>query len=72
MEVPLHMRKNGGAAFIVIYLLCLLGLGLPILICEYAIGRGSNKSLGSAFKALSPERTRWHHSDGQLMRVIIF
>lgn len=60
-KFPYICGKNGGAAFIVIYLLCLLGLGLPILICEYAIGRGSNKSLGSAFKALSPEETRWHH-----------
>ncbi len=60
-KFPYICGKNGGAAFIVIYLLCLLGLGLPILICEYAIGRGSNKSLGSAFKALSPEGTRWHH-----------
>ena len=60
-KFPYICGKNGGAAFIVIYLLCLLGLGLPILICEYAIGRGSNKSLGSAFKMLSPEGTRWHH-----------
>lgn len=44
-KFPYICGKNGGAAFIVIYLLCLLGLGLPILICEYAIGRGSNKSL---------------------------
>ena len=52
-KFPYICGKNGGAAFIVIYLLCLLGLGLPILICEYAIGRGSNKSLGSAFKMAS-------------------
>ena len=38
-KFPYICGKNGGAAFIVIYLLCLLGLGLPILICEYAIGR---------------------------------
>ena len=60
-KFPYICGKNGGAAFIVIYLLCLLGLGLPILICEYAIGRGSNKSLGSAFKMLSPEGTRWQY-----------
>ena len=36
-KFPYICGKNGGAAFIVIYLLCLLGLGLPILICEYVI-----------------------------------
>lgn len=44
-KFPYICGKNGGAAFIVIYLLCLLGLGLPILICEYAIGRGSIRAL---------------------------
>ena len=38
-KFPYICGKNGGAAFIVIYLLCLLGLGLPILICEYAVIR---------------------------------
>lgn len=60
-KFPYICGMYGGAAFIVIYLLCLLALGLPIIICEFAIGRGSNKSIGSALTTLEPKGTRWHH-----------
>ena len=36
-KFPYICGENGGAAFIVIYLVCLAMLGLPMLICEYAI-----------------------------------
>lgn len=60
-KFPYICGENGGAAFILIYLICLLGLGLPILICEFSIGRGSGKSIGSALHNLAPEGTRWKH-----------
>ena len=41
-------------------LLCLLLLGYPILTCEFAIGRGSGKSVGSALKELAPKGGNWH------------
>lgn len=52
--------KYGGAAFIVIYLAFLAVIGLPILITEFAIGRGSRKSLCSAYSALETNRGRFH------------
>lgn len=60
-KFPYICGQNGGAAFILIYLVCLIGLGLPILICEFAIGRGSGKSIGSALHDLAPEGTGWKH-----------
>ena len=51
----------GGAAFIMLYLVCLAVMGIPILICEFSIGRGSNSSIGTALTKLEPEGTRWHH-----------
>ena len=54
-KFPYICGQNGGAIFIVIYLLCLLLLGYPILTCEFAIGRGSGKSVGSALKELAPK-----------------
>lgn len=42
-KFPYICGQNGGAAFIIIYLLFLLLLGLPILMCEFAVGRGSMK-----------------------------
>lgn len=36
--------ENGGGAFIVVYLMCVLFIGIPALMCEYAIGRASDKA----------------------------
>lgn len=59
-KFPYICGINGGAAFIVIYLICLLIMGLPILVCEFSIGRGSGKSIGSALTGLEPKGTIWH------------
>lgn len=59
-KFPYICGQNGGAAFILVYLLCLIGFGLPILVCEFAIGRRSRKSIVKAFDELEPENTRWH------------
>ncbi len=50
----------GGAAFILIYLLFLLILGLPIIVMELSVGRASQKSAASSFKVLEPDGTKWH------------
>ena len=42
-KFPYICGQNGGAAFIVLYLICLALLGWPILICEYAVGRASRQ-----------------------------
>lgn len=41
-----YMAKYGGAAFILIYLVFLVLLGLPVLVCEFAVGRASRKKYG--------------------------
>lgn len=38
---PTETGNNGGAAFIIIYILCMLFLGVPIMVSEFAIGRHS-------------------------------
>lgn len=58
-KFPYICGENGGATFIVIYLACLAMLGLPMLICEYAVGRGSGKSVMKAYDVLQPEGTLW-------------
>lgn len=59
-KFPYICGENGGGAFLVIYLLCLLLLGLPILICEFAIGRGSRRSISQAMDILEQPGSRWH------------
>lgn len=59
-KFPYMCGEFGGAAFIVIYLVFLLILGIPVLTCEFAIGRGSGRSVAAGFERLEPEGTSWH------------
>lgn len=60
-KFPYMAGKYGGAAFILIYLVFLVILGWPIMVCEFAVGRGSQKSCATSFKVLEPKGTKWHH-----------
>lgn len=57
----IYAELYGGAAFIVLYLIFLLILGLPILVCEFSVGRGSQMGMGRAFEKLEPKGTKWHN-----------
>ncbi|MDO5548344.1 MAG: sodium-dependent transporter [Eubacteriales bacterium] len=59
-KFPYICGQNGGAAFILLYLVCLAALGWPILISEFAVGRGSKHSVAKAFYDLEPQGTIWH------------
>ncbi len=59
-KFPYICGQYGGAAFILIYLAFLAVLGLPVLACEFAVGRGAGKGMAGAFEALQPKGTRWH------------
>lgn len=58
-KFPYICGAYGGAAFILIYLLFLVILGIPVLVCEFAVGRGSRKSVAKSFDVLAPEGTTW-------------
>ncbi|MDD6088720.1 MAG: sodium-dependent transporter [Desulfovibrionaceae bacterium] len=58
---PYVTGKCGGAFFLFTYLGMLLLIGLPILIIEFSIGRGSGLSMGKAMRKLSPSYSFWHH-----------
>ena len=57
---PYITGKYGGAAFVLIYLLFLVLLGLPIMVMEFAVGRGSQVSIALSFDRLEPLGTKWH------------
>ena len=59
-KFPYMCGEFGGAAFILIYLLFLLIMGIPVLVCEFAVGRGSRRSVAAAFEKLEPSGTGWH------------
>lgn len=60
-KFPYMTGKYGGAAFILIYLVFLMVLGLPILVCEFAVGRASRQSTARAFHTLEPEGSNFHN-----------
>lgn len=51
---PYETGSNGGSAFILIYLGCILLLGIPIMIAEFTIGRRSHANTVGAFRSLAP------------------
>ena len=57
---PYIVGQYGGAAFVLIYLLFLLILGLPIVIMEFSVGRASQKSVALSFDVLEPKGSKWH------------
>ncbi len=59
-KFPYICSQYGGGAFLLIYLLCLLFLGLPILVCEFSVGRKSRRSIAKAYEELEPSGTKWH------------
>jgi NSS family neurotransmitter:Na+ symporter len=50
--------QNGGAAFVAVYIACVVLIGLPVMIAELSIGRNTEKNPVGAFQKLFPE-TRW-------------
>ncbi len=59
-KFPYICGEYGGAAFILIYLLFLVLLGIPVLVCEFAVGRASRRSVAMCFEKLEPQGTTWH------------
>ena len=57
---PYIVGQYGGAAFVLIYILFLVILGLPIVAMEFAVGRASQKSAALSFDVLEPKGTKWH------------
>ena len=57
---PYITGQYGGAAFVLIYLVFLLIMGLPIMIMEFSVGRASQKSAARSFHVLEPKGTKWH------------
>ncbi len=57
---PYIVGQYGGAAFVLIYLVFLVIMGLPIMSMEFAVGRASRKSITMSFQQLEPKGSKWH------------
>lgn len=55
---PAETQANGGAAFLLVYIICVLLLGIPVMLGEFAIGREGGTDAVGDYKRISP-RTKW-------------
>ncbi len=58
-KFPYLVGENGGAAFVFLYLLCVLLVGLPVVIAEILIGRTAQKNPVGSFRELSNGNPFW-------------
>ncbi len=59
-KFPYVTGQNGGAIFVLFYLLFLVIMGIPVLTMELAIGRGSRKTIVKAYRFLEKDGSKWH------------
>ena len=57
---PYVAGQNGGGLFVLIYLICLLVMGVPVLTMELAVGRAGRSSAVLAYKKLEKPGQKWH------------
>lgn len=53
---PTEVGRNGGAAFILVYIAFVLFLALPVMVSEFVIGRSSGANIVHAFRKLAPSQ----------------
>ncbi len=56
---PGETQANGGAAFLLLYIICVLCLGIPVMLAEFSLGRGGRSDSIGVFRKLSPGKAWW-------------
>lgn len=56
---PAEAHSNGGAVFVMMYLICLLLFGIPVMCSEFAMGRGGGGDTATVFTNITPGRKAW-------------
>ncbi|MGN0430509.1 MAG: sodium-dependent transporter [Acetatifactor sp.] len=59
-KFPWMVGENGGGAFVLVYLLCLVLLGLPAMTMEFALGRAAQASPVRMYQKLEKPGQKWH------------
>lgn len=56
---PAVAQENGGSAFLLVYVVCVLLLGIPVMVAEFALGRAGRTDVIGAFARVTPRRRPW-------------
>ena len=59
-KFPWMCGQYGGGGFVLIYILCLLLLGLPVMTMEFAVGRAAQASPIHMYQKLERKGQKWH------------
>ena len=59
-KFPWMCGQFGGGSFILVYIICLLVLGLPVMTMEFSVGRAAQKSPLFMYQALEKKGQKWH------------
>ena len=67
---PYIAGENGGAAFLLVFMLSIFAVGIPAMLAEFAVGRRSRKNAVGAFRSLA-KRWSWLGYSGVLGALLI-
>lgn len=56
---PAVTQEGGGSAFLLLYVLCVLLLGIPVMLAEFSLGRGTKSDSIGAFRKYTPGKPWW-------------
>ena len=59
-KFPWMAGQYGGGGFVLIYALCLLLLGLPVMVMEFSLGRAAQASPVKMYQKLQKPGQKWH------------
>lgn len=59
-KFPWMCGQYGGGGFVLLYILCLLVLGLPVMTMEFAVGRAAQASPIHMYQKIERPRQKWH------------
>ncbi len=59
-KFPWMAGQNGGGGFVLVYLICLILLGLPVMTMEFSLGRASQASPVKMYQKLEKPGSKWH------------
>ena len=63
-KFPWMTGQYGGGSFVLIYVLCLLLLGLPVMVMEFSLGRAAQASPVKMYQKLEKPGQKWHIHGG--------
>ena len=59
-KFPWMTGQNGGGGFVLIYVLCLILMGLPVMVMEFSVGRAAQASPLAMYQKLEKPGQKWH------------